>query len=81
MAEPETTVTKSRRRIAFTKAQGLRRLGRDYSRVLRATEWASRVKVARQQSCAADVRFGSKADLLGAVLDVRFTPKSGPYPL
>jgi len=32
---------------------------------------------ARQQSCAAHVRFGSKADIQAPSSDVRFTPKSG----
>jgi hypothetical protein len=32
---------------------------------------------ARQQSCAAHVRFGSKADIRQLGTDVRFTPKSG----
>jgi hypothetical protein len=32
---------------------------------------------ARQQCRAADVRFGSKADMTGRIRNVRFTPKSG----
>jgi hypothetical protein len=32
---------------------------------------------ARQQSAGPNVRFGSEADILGALHDVRFTPKSG----
>jgi len=32
---------------------------------------------ARQQSCPAHVRFGSKADIGALSLDVPFTPKSG----
>jgi hypothetical protein len=32
---------------------------------------------AAQQSVAADVRFGPKADIGACPLDVRFTPKSG----
>jgi len=34
-------------------------------------------KFARQQSRAAHVRFGSKADIQRPLSDVRFTPKSG----
>ena len=32
---------------------------------------------ARQQYWVAHVRFGSKADILGGLRHVRFTPKSG----
>jgi len=35
---------------------------------------------ASQQNSGADVRFGSKADILGGSRDVRFTPKSGHWP-
>jgi hypothetical protein len=31
----------------------------------------------RQQSCIAHVRFGSKADIVKSLDDVRFTPESG----
>jgi hypothetical protein len=34
-------------------------------------------EVAPQQICAADVCFGSKADIAGCETNVRFTPKSG----
>jgi hypothetical protein len=33
--------------------------------------------VARQQSCVAHVRFGSKADMASPSSDLRFTPESG----
>ena len=36
-----------------------------------------RAEVARQQICAADVCFGSKADVTLLNFDVRFTPESG----
>jgi hypothetical protein len=36
----------------------------------------SRGQFARQQSLAADVCFGSKADISACSRDVRFTPKS-----
>jgi len=38
---------------------------------------AGRADAARQQSWAANVRFGSKADIEAPPSDVRFTPKSG----
>jgi hypothetical protein len=34
---------------------------------------------ARQQFCVADVRFGSEADILRDLRDVRFTPNSGHW--
>src|SRR5262249_41333677 len=43
-ADPAITLMKSRRRMAFPRL-GLRRLGRDYSRVLRSTERGSGVKL------------------------------------
>jgi hypothetical protein len=53
-----------------------RRILRDYSRDLRLVEWGSEVRFARQQSRAADVRFGSIADIGKGAIDVRFTPQS-----
>jgi hypothetical protein len=38
-----------------------------------------RDQVAQQQFLAANVRFGSKADIAGDQLNVRFTPKSGHW--
>jgi hypothetical protein len=40
-------------------------------------ETGFRGQFARQQSSAAHVRFGSKADMLRRLRNVRFTPKSG----
>jgi len=48
----------------------------DYSRDLRTAEWGSKGQFA-QPKAAADVRFGSKADIEAPSSDVRFTPKNG----
>jgi hypothetical protein len=48
-----------------------------WSRHLRPAEWGIRDQFARQQSRAAHVRFGSKADIGLPLAHVRFTPKSG----
>jgi hypothetical protein len=48
----------------------------DYIRDLRPAKWGSGL-FARQQSLAAYVRFGSKADIALGLRHVRFTPKSG----
>jgi len=45
------------------------------SRDLRQAEWGFRRQVARQQSQAAHVRSGSKADIAAPPTNVRFTPK------
>src|SRR6516225_1150885 len=45
-------------------------------RVRLAAGFALDGQFARQQSRAAHVRFGSEADILGGLPDVRFTPKS-----
>ena len=42
-----------------------------------ASEMGFRGRFAQQQSWAAHVRFGSKADILAAHRNVCFTPKSG----
>jgi hypothetical protein len=38
------------------------------------------VRAASQQIWMTDVCFGSKADILGGLRDVRFTPESGHFP-
>src|SRR6516164_5052835 len=75
-ADPAIPLMKSRRRIAFTKAgttPDRMRLQQGFA----TDEMGFRGQFAQQQSCAAHVRFGSKADIAASLSDVRFTPKSG----
>jgi hypothetical protein len=78
MAEPAIPVMKSRRRIACPKAQ-------DYANDDRLHQGFTTCgmgftgQFAQQQSWAAHVRFGSKADIDARLFDVRFTPKSGHW--
>src|SRR5262249_20754188 len=74
MAEPATTLMKSRRRIAAPRVRSTLTLA-DYIRDLRQAKWGSRF-FAWQQFFETDVRFGSKADISECPSDVRFTPKS-----
>jgi hypothetical protein len=66
---------KSRRRIAFLKAWDHANCIDDYSRDLRLAKWGLG-QFAQQQSEAADVRFGSLADIRAVLINVRFTPES-----
>jgi hypothetical protein len=60
MAEPATTLMKSRRRIIAPRLRSTPILA-DYNRNLRPAKWGSGGQFAQQQSETADVRFGSKA--------------------
>jgi hypothetical protein len=69
---------KSRRRIAFPKGQvhadcDCVQLQQGFA----AGEMGFSGQFAQQQSQAAHVRFGSKADIHPPSADVRFAPKSG----
>jgi hypothetical protein len=67
---------KSRRRIALPEA----RTTPDGTRLQQGFTTGGmgfRGQFAQQQSQGADVCFGSKADILGSLRNVRFTPKSG----
>ena len=67
---------KSRRRIAFTEAgttPNRMRLQQGFA----TGEMGFRGQFAQQQSETAHVRFGTKADIVHRLADVRFTPESG----
>jgi hypothetical protein len=69
---------KSRRRIAFLKAgttPNRTRLQQGFS----TGEMGISGQFAQQQSQAAHVRFGSKADIQPRPTNVRFTPESGHW--
>src|SRR5262249_41692888 len=80
MADPAIPLMRSRRRIAFLQGPGLRRLSLTRTRLQQGfatDEMWFRGQFAQQQSQAAHVRFGSKADIRRRLNNVRFTPKSG----
>src|SRR5262249_41313868 len=77
MAEPATTLMKSRRRIAAPRVRSTLTLA-DYIRDLRQAKWGSRF-FAWQQFFETDVRFGSEADIGVGPRHVRFTPESGHW--
>ena len=74
-AEPATTLMKSRRRIACPKAQDCARLRLITSGICDQRNGVQG-SVCTAAFRAANVRFGSKADILMCRADVRFTPKS-----
>jgi hypothetical protein len=78
VADPTIALTKSRRRIAFTKA-GTTPNGARLQQGFATDEMGFRGQFAQQQSEPAHVRFGSKADIGEGPTDVRFTPKSGHW--
>jgi hypothetical protein len=73
--EPTITLMKSRRRIAFTEA-GTTPTRTRLHQGFAPREMGFRGQFARQQTLAAHVRFGSKADITDGRSDVRFTPKA-----
>src|SRR5262249_378510 len=75
MAEPATTLMKSRRPIAAPTVRSTLTLA-DYIRDLRQAKWGSRF-FAWQQFFETDVRFGSEADIARCQGHVRFAPESG----
>src|SRR5262249_35989707 len=75
VAEPATTLMKSRRRITAPKAQEHADTG-SLQQDFATSEMGFTGQVARQQSRAAHVRFGSKADMCSARRHVRFAPNS-----
>jgi hypothetical protein len=71
---------KVRRRIAAPKAQGL--CGPCYGLTqlqqgFTTGGMGSNRHFAQQQYSGSNVRFGSKADIAGCLINVRFTPESG----
>ena len=75
-ADPAITLMKSRRRIALPEA-GTTPNGTRLQQGFVTGEMGFRDQAAQQQFRAADVRFGSKADIGGRLDNVRFTPESG----
>jgi hypothetical protein len=75
-ADPAITVMKSRRRIALPKA-GTTPTWTQLQQGFAAAGMGSARYFAWQQSSGPNVRFGSKADIGSASVDVRFTPESG----
>jgi uncharacterized protein YchJ len=79
VADAPITLMKSRRRIASPKAYLLAptMAQKDWitAGILIVRNWAPRC-FARQQFWAADVRFGSKADIATSPTNVRFTPSN-----
>jgi len=73
--EPATPLMKSRRRLP--QGSGPRQLRRRLQQGFATGEMGFRGQFARQQSRAAHVRFGSKADIAESKSNVRFTPESG----
>jgi hypothetical protein len=75
VAAPAITLMKSRRRTAFSRTPT--------ALLITAGIYDRRNGVlacsAQQQSEAGNVRFGSKADIGGHPINVRFTPKSGHW--
>jgi hypothetical protein len=68
---------KSRRRIAFPKAQDHAKCIDDYSRDLQSVEWGVSCHFAHQQLARAHVSSGSKADISECPRNVRYSPESG----
>src|SRR5262249_31555523 len=74
-AEPTTTLMKSRRLIAFTKA-GTTTNGTRLQQGFMTGEMGCRGQFAWQQSLGPNVRFVPKADMDQDGCDVRFLPKA-----
>src|SRR6516225_7753302 len=76
-AEPTIPVTKSRRRIAYPKAQDHADFQKGLQQGFTTGGIGSDRHFAWQQPLGSNVRFGSKADIAQCETNVRFTPKSG----